>query len=193
MDIHYELSKIINIWKNLNDVCTFALTVTHSVFTASSNPCTFFNKKKINQIFNWQLKKQAAENQIFFYTGTLTLSVTAGEQGGQEPEGHGEKRHPSPHLLPGTETHKHIYLDIPPKQQANNSTTGQRNCTTGQREQKLFDTHRKASAHQGGAKTGCSRHGKHQGYLHFHLSFSQLNICKHIHMHAITQLQLDNM
>lgn len=46
MDIHYELSKIRNIWKNMNDVCTFALTVTHSVFTASSNPCTFFNKKK---------------------------------------------------------------------------------------------------------------------------------------------------
>lgn len=46
MDIHYEIGKIRNIWKNLNCFCTFALTVTHSVFTASSNPCTFFNKKK---------------------------------------------------------------------------------------------------------------------------------------------------
>lgn len=73
----------------------------------------------------------------------LTLGVTAGEQGGQKPEPHQEMRCPSPHLLPGTETHKHIYLDILAKSLSNNSTTGgeeKGRAKTGSHAQKSLGT-----------------------------------------------------
>lgn len=54
----------------------------------------------------------------------LTFGVTAGEQGGQKPEPHPEMTCPSPHLLPVTQTHKHIYLDTLAKLPSNNGITG---------------------------------------------------------------------
>lgn len=60
MDFQYDLNKIRNIWKNLNCFCTFTLLQVKTL-------CTFFSKKR-NHIFN--LKKEAAEKQIFFHWGS---------------------------------------------------------------------------------------------------------------------------
>lgn len=127
---HFYFSKSVNHLLYFCPKTTVSVYLKYQTFVPSlktlQTMVTFFSIYHFFQMEKkWQLNKSDVCYDSFVMTlSVLTIGVTAGEQGGQKPEPHREMRRPSPHLLPGTETHKHIYLDILAKLLSNNSTTG---------------------------------------------------------------------